>query len=140
MFKLAVVGNPIEHSKSPWVHGQFADQCKIKIDYQKILAPLDGFVETVKVLQAKGLSGINITLPFKVSAFEIADETSLREKTAGAANTFLFHETGLISADNTDGVGLVNDITQNMNFPLQNMRILLLGAGGAARGVLLPLL
>ena len=138
-YKLAVLGHPISHSKSPWVHGEFAAQCGMDVDYQKIDVPLNDFKEMIASLK-KNLQGINITLPFKEQAYQLADKTSKSAQAAKAANTFLFQEDGSIYADNTDGVGLVRDITINLAYPLKDKRILLLGAGGAARGILFPLL
>ena len=135
----AVVGNPIAHSKSPIIHAEFARQTNQNISYEPILAPLDGFEATVRDLIAKGYKGANVTVPFKIEAFNIANRQSIRASAAGAANTLIF-KSGDIVIDNTDGIGLINDLQNNLAMSLGGKRILLLGAGGAARGVLFPLL
>jgi shikimate dehydrogenase len=135
----AVIGNPIAHSKSPLIHAEFARQTQQPISYERILAPLDGFANTVRELIANGFKGANVTVPFKLEAYALCDVLSERAKAAGAVNTLIF-EAGEIKGDNTDGVGLVNDIVGNLKVEIANKRILLLGAGGAAQGVLLPLL
>lgn len=135
----AVLGNPIAHSRSPQIHAAFARQSAQDMDYHALLAPLDGFRETVLAFRAGGGAGANVTVPFKEQAAALADALTPRARAAGAANTLKF-EAGRILADNTDGVGLVTDLTDNLGLDLRGARILLLGAGGAARGVLLPLL
>jgi shikimate dehydrogenase len=135
----AVIGHPVEHSLSPKIHGMFAVQTGEDIAYEKRRAPLDGFVGTVRAFISEGGCGANVTLPFKLEAYDLADEVSERARHARAANTLRF-TTGRIYADNTDGVGLVRDIKTNLGVDLQGKRVLLMGAGGAARGVLLPLL
>jgi shikimate dehydrogenase len=137
--RYAVVGNPIAHSKSPFIHEAFAKQTQQSMSYERILAPLDGFITTVQDLIAKGYKGVNVTVPFKFEAYTLADERSSRALSAGAANTLLFKGRH-IAADNTDGAGLVRDIEQNLALPLAGKRVLLLGAGGAAEGVLQPIL
>lgn len=137
--KYAVLGNPIAHSKSPVIHEAFAKQTQQNMSYERILAPLDGFAATVQDLIAKGYKGVNVTVPFKFEAYTLADERSIRALSAGAANTLIF-DAQHIAADNTDGAGLVRDVEQNLNVPLSGKRVLLLGAGGAAEGVLQPLL
>ncbi len=137
--RYAVVGNPIAHSKSPQIHQAFAKQTQQDISYEAILAPLDGFAATVHELIAQGYKGVNVTVPFKFEAFALCDNLSERAFAAGAVNTLTFAD-GKINGDNTDGAGLVNDITHNLGKSLQGKSILLLGAGGAAQGVLLPLL
>ncbi len=137
--RYAVVGNPIAHSKSPEIHAAFARQTGQDIDYAKLLAPLDGFRSTVASFRAAGGKGVNVTVPFKLEAFDLADEASPRAKDAAAAN-FLRFDDGRVHADNTDGVGLTRDIVHNLGFGLAGKRVLLLGAGGAAQGVLTPLL
>lgn len=134
----AVIGNPIAHSKSPLIHQAFAKQCGKTIRYETVLAPLDDFVGTVNRLQAEGYVGANVTVPFKFEAFALCQQLSTRATAAGAVNTLTFLP-GHISGDNTDGVGLVNDILQH-HASLQQKSILLLGAGGAAQGVVLPLM
>lgn len=134
-----VFGNPVQHSKSPLIHAMFAQQTGQNIDYQTRLAPLDGFVDAVQAFMAQGGRGANVTVPFKLEAFDLADQLSARAQLAGAVNTLSFVD-GKIIADNTDGIGLVRDITLNAATPIVGKRVLLLGAGGAARGALLPLL
>ncbi|MBC3874862.1 shikimate dehydrogenase [Undibacterium flavidum] len=134
-----VFGNPVHHSKSPVIHAMFAQQTGQNIDYHTRLAPLDGFVEAVRTFIAEGGQGANVTVPFKLEAFALAHQLSERASMAGAVNTLHFVD-GKIIADNTDGVGLVRDITCNAATPIRDKRVLLLGAGGAARGALLPLL
>lgn len=137
----AVVGNPIAHSKSPFIHATFARQTGQPVIYSSVLAPLDGFKEIVHAFRVGGGKGLNITVPFKQEAFILAHELTERARTAQAVNTFYFDEnTGLILGDNTDGIGLVRDIQNNLAYTVEKKRILILGAGGAARGVLLPLI
>lgn len=135
----AVVGNPIAHSKSPLIHEAFARQTQQSMSYERVLAPLDGFAATVQELIAKGYKGVNVTVPFKFDAFNVANVVTARAMDAGAANTLIFNNDGVV-ADNTDGVGLVNDIIKNLHYSFAGKRVLLLGAGGAAEGVLNPLL
>ena len=137
--RYAVVGNPITHSKSHLIHEAFARQTQQNMSYERILAPLDGFAATVQDLIAKGYKGVNVTVPFKFEAYMLANEQSVRASSAGAANTLIF-DGQHIAADNTDGAGLVRDIEQNLQLPLLGKRVLLLGAGGAAEGVLQPIL
>lgn len=137
MKKFAVVGNPIAHSRSPEIHHAFAKQTGIALNYERILAPLDGFSETVKDFFVNGGSGLNITVPFKEEAFALCDVLSERAKAARAVNT-LWMQGNELHGDNTDGAGLVNAINA-LNWPLNKSRILILGAGGATRGVVLPL-
>lgn len=137
--RYAVIGHPIAHSKSPDIHARFAAQTKQNLIYERLLAPLDGFAETVRVFIKQGGKGANITVPFKLEAYALASELTERAKAAGAVNTLTFRDKK-ICGDNTDGVGLVHDIMQNAGIALKGKRVLLLGAGGAARGVLLPLL
>jgi len=136
----AVIGNPISHSKSPKIHSLFAKQTKQKIEYQAIQVDPGGFEQAVGNFFANGGCGLNITVPFKRDAWNIADLRSKRAELAGAANTLLMNTDGEICAENTDGIGLVNDLSNNHHITIKNKRILLLGAGGAARGVLQPLL
>ncbi|MES3020005.1 MAG: shikimate dehydrogenase [Pseudomonadota bacterium] len=134
-----VIGNPVAHSKSPQIHAAFARQTGQRIAYERCLAPLDGFTATVQALRAEGYKGLNVTVPFKLEAAALATTLSERARAAGAVNTLLFTNAGIVG-DNTDGAGLVADIVDNAGLALAGRRILLLGAGGAARGVLLPLL
>ncbi|MDI1297603.1 shikimate dehydrogenase [Methylotenera sp.] len=135
--RYAVVGNPIAHSKSPLIHEAFAKQTNQDISYERILAPLDGFEATVRGLIAKGYKGANVTVPFKFEAYKICDSLTTRvvSSGSGAVNT-LINIDGKILGDNTDGVGLRSDIEQNLKFPIADKNILILGAGGAAHGVL----
>ena len=137
--RYAVVGNPVAHSRSPSIHAQFAQQTGQDIRYERLLAPLDGFVVTVDAFRAAGGRGLNVTVPFKLEAFDYARRRSPRAEAAGAVNTLAFDADGVFG-DNTDGVGMVRDIQERLGFRLEGARVLLAGAGGAARGVLLPLL
>ncbi|GHU10708.1 shikimate dehydrogenase (NADP(+)) [Betaproteobacteria bacterium] len=135
----AVFGNPVAHSKSPRIHAAFARQTGEPLRYETRLAPLEGFADAVRQFIVEGGKGANVTVPFKEAAFRLADELSPRARAAGAVNTLSF-TAGRILGDNTDGAGLVRDIAINLAFPINGRRVLLLGAGGAARGALLPLL
>jgi shikimate dehydrogenase len=134
-----VIGNPVGHSKSPVIHAAFAAQEGLSLDYQTCLAPLDGFAATVAELAAAGCKGANVTLPFKIAAFELCSRLSSRAQAAGAVNTLSFDGVD-IAGDNTDGAGLVADIVKNAGVAIAGKRVLLVGAGGAARGAILPLL
>lgn len=136
--RYAVFGNPVGHSLSPKIHALFAAQTGQAMQYESICAPLDGFAEAVHAFRAAGGQGANVTVPFKVEAHALSDELTLRAQAAGAVNTLAFSTTGILG-DNTDGAGLVRDITHNLGVSLAGKRILVLGAGGAARGVILPL-
>lgn len=135
----AVIGHPVAHSKSPLIHEAFARQTAQDMDYGRILAPLDGFAETVSSMRAAGYRGANVTVPFKLEAFRLASHLTDRAMDAGAVNTLMFTPEGLVG-DNTDGVGLVRDIQQNLGIGIEAKRVLLIGAGGAAEGVLHPIL
>lgn len=135
----AVIGNPIEHSKSPVIHHAFAELTHQDIQYECVLAPLDNFAGTVHTLIAQGFKGANVTVPFKLEAFALAQRLTERAQDAGAVNTLIFTQEGIIG-DNTDGVGLVRDITENLGVSIKGKRVLLIGAGGASEGVLHPLL
>lgn len=137
--RYAVFGNPIGHSLSPRIHAAFARATGQDMVYEARLAPLDGFVTAVEAFRAEGGKGANVTVPFKVEAFHYARSLTERAKLAQAVNTLKFEETDILG-DNTDGVGLVRDITVNLGQPLEGRRVLLLGAGGAARGVVGPIL
>lgn len=139
MDKYAVFGNPIEHSKSPAIHTQFATSLGEQIDYRAILAPIDGFKKSVRDFFAQGGLGANVTMPFKEQAYELVDERTELAKIVGAVNTIKLLDDGRLLGDNTDGVGFVNDLLAN-KVAIKDKRILLVGAGGAARGVVLPLL
>lgn len=134
-----VMGNPVEHSKSPWIHARFAELTGQPLHYDKRLIPLDGFATAVSAFVAEGGRGCNITVPFKFEAAALATHTSERAMLALASNVLTFRD-GDILADNTDGAGLVNDIQRNAGLDLRGRRVLLIGAGGAAAGVLGPLI
>ncbi len=135
--RYAVIGHPIAHSKSPAIHAAFAAQTAQDLSYEALLAPLDGFAAAVAQFRAQGGRGMNITVPFKEEAWQLADRLTERARLAGAVNTFVFG--GDVQGDNTDGAGLVRDL-EVLGAPLAGARVLLLGAGGAARGVILPLI
>jgi shikimate dehydrogenase len=137
--RYCVIGNPIAHSKSPLIHAAFAAQTGQDVSYDRELASLDGFDAHVHGLIAAGVRGANVTVPFKLDAARLATRLSARARAAGAVNTLSFID-GATIGDNTDGPGLVADIVQNAGVDLVGKRVLLLGAGGAARGVVLPLL
>lgn len=137
--RYAVIGHPIAHSKSPMIHQAFALQTQQDIAYERILAPLDGFAQTLLDMRQAGFKGANVTVPFKLEAFQLCDQLTERASDAGASNTLIFTEYGLVG-DNTDGVGLVRDIQENLNIAIAGKRVLLIGAGGAAEGVLHPVL
>jgi shikimate dehydrogenase len=136
--KYAVIGNPVSHSKSPLIHRLFAEQMGQDMGYEAIEAPLDGFPATVERLRAEGYRGCNVTVPFKFEAFALCAALTGRARQARSVNTLLFQE-GEIWGDNTDGVGLINDIEHNIGFKLMFKDALLMGAGGAAAGVIWPL-
>ena len=135
--RYAVIGNPIAHSKSPVLHAAFARQCGQDIRYEAILGPLDGFRASVEAFRQAGGRGMNVTVPFKVEALALADTLTERARLAQAVNTLRFDADGIFG-DNTDGIGLVNDIQQRLGFAIGGKRVLILGAGGAARGSVLP--
>ncbi|HEY0563887.1 MAG TPA: shikimate dehydrogenase [Methylophilus sp.] len=139
--KYAVIGNPISHSKSPLIHAAFAKQTHQDLSYERILAPLDGFEATVNDLIGQGYKGANVTVPFKFDAYKMCDSLSARaiSSGSGAVNT-LINIHGKIHGDNTDGIGLRNDIEKNIGFSIKDKHILILGAGGAAHGILNSLL
>ncbi|WP_462388816.1 shikimate dehydrogenase [Acidovorax sp. Q11] len=135
-----VMGNPVAHSRSPAIHARFAELTGEPIAYERRLVPLDGFAQGVRAFAAEGGRGCNVTVPFKTEVPGLATECSARVQLAGAANTLTFQADGSLYADNTDGLGLVADITHNAGVPLAGRDVLLVGAGGAAAGVLGPLL
>lgn len=137
--RYAVFGNPIAHSKSPFIHGRFAAATGQDLSYEALLAPRDDFPGAVAAFVAAGGKGANVTVPFKEEAFRLCQRRSPRAELAGAVNTLVFRD-GEIFGDNTDGAGLVRDLEHNLGLSLAGKRLLLLGAGGAARGVLGPLL
>jgi shikimate dehydrogenase len=136
----AVMGNPIAHSKSPQIHQAFARQTRQNITYEAILVDAGGFDQAVGNFVATGGKGLNITVPFKREAWKLVTQRSQSAELAGAVNTIIVNKDQTLTGDNTDGVGLVRDLIQNQGVALQDKAILLLGAGGAARGVLEPLL
>jgi shikimate dehydrogenase len=135
----AAIGNPISHSKSPRIHSAFAEQTGQEMTYGLIKGPQGKFKETVDRFRSEGARGLNITAPFKLDAFEYADQLSDGARAAGAVNAMKF-EDGKVLAENFDGIGVVRDIVENLGFPLVGRRVLLLGAGGASRGAVLPIL
>ncbi|HYN55316.1 MAG TPA: shikimate dehydrogenase [Methylotenera sp.] len=137
--RYAVIGNPIAHSKSPLIHVAFAKQTGQVMAYERIFAPLDGFIASVQAMRLSGFKGANVTVPFKLEAFQLANHLTERASDAGAVNTLIFDEQG-ITGDNTDGAGIVRDIEQNLQIKITGKRVLLIGAGGAAEGVLHPIL
>jgi shikimate dehydrogenase len=135
----SVMGNPVEHSKSPWIHARFAQLTGQDLLYVKRLVPLDGFAQAVRSFRAEGGKGCNITVPFKFEAAPLATQLTRRAELAGACNTLRF-DGDQVFADNTDGIGLANDIARNAGVDLAGRDVLLIGAGGAASGVLGPLI
>lgn len=136
--RYAVIGHPISHSKSPLIHRLFAQATGQTLEYTAIEAPLDGFKAAVEAFRAQGGRGMNVTLPFKLQAFGIATDPMESARLAGAVNALKF-EGDRIWAQNFDGIGLVNDIQRNLGVSLAGKRVLLLGAGGATRGAILPM-
>lgn len=135
----AVMGNPINHSKSPQIHSTFAEQTNQDLIYSAILVPLEKFKDEADNFFRGGL-GLNVTVPFKEDAWQYADTYSSRALRAGAVNTLIKKEDGSVHADNTDGMGMVRDITVNNGCEIKGKRVLVLGAGGAVRGILEPVL
>ena len=138
--RYAVFGNPIRHSKSPQIHAEFARQCEQVLQYRAVFVEMDRFSDTVRRFFDHGGQGANVTVPFKQEAWKLADVLSERARRAGAVNTLSLDGDGKILGDNTDGIGLVRDMVANLGWTIRDSRVLLLGAGGAARGVLEPLL
>ena len=138
--RYAVMGNPIGHSLSPAIHTQFAEQTGQALDYRAILVSIDGLAEAIADFRAAGGRGLNITVPFKQEAYTLADRLTPRAQQAGAVNTLCLTPGEPMLGDTTDGVGLLTDLQQNLGLSLTGRRVLILGAGGAARGVLQPLL
>lgn len=137
--RYAVIGNPISHSQSPFIHAEFARACEQALNYEKLFAEIGQFADVARNFFAEGGKGLNVTLPFKGDAFRFADEVSEAARLAEAVNTLSVRD-GRIYGDNTDGTGLVRDIVENLDVPIHGQRVLLLGAGGAVRGVLQPLM
>jgi shikimate dehydrogenase len=138
--RYAVIGNPIEHSKSPDIHLLFADQTGENITYEKILADEDKFSQTVTEFFTEGGKGLNVTVPFKNTAYEFVDELSDYAKHAGAVNTIRINEAGKYVGENTDGIGLLRDLKKTLRIQIENKKILVVGAGGATQGIVEPLL
>jgi shikimate dehydrogenase len=136
--RYGVVGHPVAHSKSPQIHAEFARATGQELEYGLIEAPLDGFERTVEAFRAQGGKGLNVTLPFKEAAFRYCDRVSERARIAQAVNTLVFGSE--IYGDTTDGIGLITDLSRNLNVELAGKIVLLMGAGGAAQGVVQALL
>lgn len=139
MDKYAVIGNPIAHSKSPIIHALFAKQTQQNLHYSAMLSSAESFENDLKIFFKTG-KGLNVTVPFKLQAFEFADELSVSAQQAGAVNTLIKQSNGAVLGDNTDGVGLVNDLVNNLQLYVEGKSIIIIGAGGATQGVLFPLL
>ena len=138
--RFAVFGNPIKHSRSPIIHAAFARQCNISLEYRALRVELGDFPRAVHAFFAAGGAGLNVTVPFKEEAFALADVLTSRARQARAVNTLYQAEDGKLHGDTTDGVGLVRDMVANLGWTVQGTRVLILGAGGAVRGILEPLL
>jgi len=138
--RYAVVGNPVAHSLSPRIHAEFARQTGQALSYTAIEIAIGAFRKGIDDLRQQGFRGLNVTVPFKREAFELCDQLTARATTAGAVNTLSLRENGDIHGDNTDGIGLVRDLAHNLQIKITGQNLLILGAGGAARGVLEPLL
>ncbi len=138
--RYAVIGHPVSHSLSPTIHTRFAQQTGEDLEYGRLEPAEDGFAEAATAFFAEGGRGLNVTVPFKAEARTWCDRVSDRAKRAGVVNTLTLQANGWVAGDNTDGIGLVRDLTVNLDLGLAGARILLIGAGGAARGVLEPLL
>ncbi|CAA0081253.1 Oxygen-dependent coproporphyrinogen-III oxidase [BD1-7 clade bacterium] len=138
--RYVVFGNPIEHSKSPQIHQAFAEQTAHNVHYDKQRVAVDHFDTAVAAFVGAGGRGLNVTLPFKLEAYEYAARLSKRARQAGAVNTLIVESDGSVSGDNTDGVGIIADITDNLKWQIKGQEVLVLGAGGAVRGILGPLL
>lgn len=137
--RYAVIGHPVAHSLSPEIHAMFARATGQDLVYERLLAPLGEFRATADAFVASGARGANVTVPFKLEAFQYARTLTDRARLAGAVNTLVFGD-GTVKGDNTDGVGLLRDITNNLRVEVRGARVLVLGAGGAARGIIGPLL
>ena len=138
--RYAVIGNPISHSRSPQIHSMFAKQTGQELEYSAILVDIGDFNMAADKFFAEGGRGLNVTVPFKRDAFDYASRTTDRATLAKAVNTLIVEPDGSITGDNTDGIGLVNDIINNLDWEINSKKILVLGAGGAAQGILEPLL
>lgn len=137
--RYSVIGNPVAHSRSPDIHTAFAQETAQDIEYTRLLAPVDGFAAVLDTFRESGGLGASITVPFKEEAFRLSDQLSDRARRAGAVNTVLLSP-GRILGDNTDGAGLVSDLVHNLGIVIAGKRVLMVGAGGASRGALGPLL
>jgi shikimate dehydrogenase len=137
--KYGVVGNPIAHSRSPEIHERFARQTRQRMSYERIEAPLDGFEDLALALRDAGFRGLNVTVPVKLDAAKLADDLAPRARLAGAVNTLVF-DGDTIFGDNTDGIGFVRDVRERLKFDFSDCSVLVLGAGGAVRGVIGALL
>lgn len=140
MNQFAVIGNPIEHSKSPEIHHAFAEQTGLAVNYVRILGEMDGFEKQVRAFFASGGQGMNVTVPFKQRAFDMCDKLSKRAEQAGAVNTLMLGKNGELYGDNTDGAGMVRDIVKVLGQTIEDKKVLIIGAGGAVRGVLGPMM
>ena len=138
--RYAIIGHPVEHSLSPGIHAAFARQTGQRLEYARIDAPLRGFTAALRGFLAGGGKGLSVTLPFKEQAFKLCHELTPRAKKARAINTIVVQDGGTLLGDHTDGAGLIRDLRYNKHIPLHGKRVLLLGAGGAARGVLAALM
>ncbi len=136
----AVMGNPVAHSQSPQIHQQFAEQFGLRIDYRRIQVDPGGFEQAVANFRTSGGCGLNITVPFKLNAWRLSEQCSPRAELAQSVNTIVFTGTGGIFGENTDGVGIQRDITDNLQQPIAGRRVLIIGAGGAVRGIIGPIL
>lgn len=137
--RYAVIGNPVAHSKSPEIHAEFAHQTGQDLVYVRLAAPREGFLAEVKRFRERGGRGLNVTVPFKEEAFRACSRLSDRAKFAEAVNTLSFEGEAVVG-NNTDGVGFVRDLEKNLGCPLVGRRVLLMGAGGTARGILMPMI
>jgi shikimate dehydrogenase len=138
--RFAVFGNPIKHSRSPLIHAAFATQCDLRLEYRAVRVELGDFERAVNAFFAGGGAGLNVTVPFKEEAAALCQKLTTRARRAAAVNTVWRDANGILHGDNTDGVGLVRDMIANLGWTIQGTRILIVGAGGAVRGVLEPLL
>ncbi len=138
--RYAVVGHPVAHSQSPFIHARFAEQTGQDMTYEALLAPLDDFAGTVRGFFGAGGRGVNVTVPFKLEAYELVDRVGGWAERAGAVNTIAVQADGTLLGENTDGIGLERDLTANLQVRIAERRLLVLGAGGAVRGILEPLL
>ena len=137
MKSFAVIGNPISHSLSPVIHNAFSKECSIDLSYEKILSPIDEFEFTASKFIGDGGVGFNVTVPFKIEAFDFSEELTSNAIAAGAVNTIKIENNEVIG-ENTDGYGLVNDLVKNLGETISGKEILIIGAGGATQGILKP--